>query len=184
MNSVPVTGPMLPITGTTALDMPFCGLRAIFQNNVNNYKRLVDLLHKYHILVDGTFIFGFEGDNKDTFKETEDLIRYLGIDTYTFYFLTPYPGTRYFEYFFNEDRILSTDWSFYDWDHVVIKPKNMTEFELVEGVKELYTRLDKTYFIKNILKNINIYNKKVFSRDLVFFLLSLGWNYRTSKPLP
>jgi radical SAM superfamily enzyme YgiQ (UPF0313 family) len=156
----------------------------IFQNDVNNYKRLVDLLHKYHIMVDGTFIFGFEGDNKGTFKETEDLIRYLGIDTYTFYFLTPYPGTKYFEYFFNEDRILSTDWSFYDWDHVVIKPKNMTEFELIKGVNELYSRLDKTYFIKNIFKNINIYNKKVFSRDLVFFLLSLGWNYRTSKLLP
>ncbi|MGA1871490.1 MAG: B12-binding domain-containing radical SAM protein [bacterium] len=157
---------------------------SIFQNKVDNYKKLVNLLHKYGILVDGTFIFGFDGDTKDTFRKTEELIRFLGIDTYTFYLLTPYPGTTYFEYFFKEKRILTSDLSFYDWDHAVIRPKNMAECELIKGVEELYDRLDKTYYLKNIIKNIRIYNKKVFSRDLLFFLLSLGWNYRVSNKSP
>jgi len=156
----------------------------IFQNKIANYKKLVDMLHRYNILVDGTFIFGFDGDDKDIFKKTEDLIKFLGIDTYTFYLLTPYPGTKYFNYFSQVDRILTNDWSIYDWDHAVIRPKNMTKYELIRGVEELYYRLDKTYFVKNIFRNFNIYNKKIFSWDLIAFLLSLGWNYRISKILP
>lgn len=151
------------------------------QNNVNNYKKLVELLHRYEILVDGTFIFGFDGDSKNVFGDTENLIRYLGLDTYTFYFLTPYPGTKYYRHFLNEGRILHEDWAIFDWDHVVIKPKNMTENELLEGVEELYKRLDKTYFSKNLIRNIRRYKNKVLSKDLLSFLLSLGWNYRTSR---
>lgn len=151
------------------------------QNNVHNYKKLVQLLHKYEILVDGTFIFGFDGDSADVFDKTESLIRHVGLDTYTFYFLTPYPGTKYYARFLNEGRILYDDWTLFDWDHVVIEPGNMTERELSEGVEELYRRLDKTYFSRNVIRNMSRYKNKVLSKGLLSFLLSLGWNYRTSR---
>jgi radical SAM superfamily enzyme YgiQ (UPF0313 family) len=151
------------------------------QNNVHNYKMLVQLLHKYEILVDGTFIFGFDGDSADVFDKTESLIRHVGLDTYTFYFLTPYPGTKYYARFLNEGRILYDDWALFDWDHVVIEPGNMTERELSEGVEELYRRLDKTYFSRNVIRNMSRYKNKVLSKGLLSFLLSLGWNYRTSR---
>lgn len=151
------------------------------QNNVHNYKKLVQLLHKYEILVDGTFIFGFDGDSRNVFEETESLIRHIELDTYTFYFLTPYPGTEYYGRFFNEGRILCDDWALFDWDHVVVEPRNMTESELSKGVEALYTRLDKTYFSRNLIRNISRYRNKVLSKDLLSFLLSLGWSYKTSR---
>ncbi|MHC4085129.1 MAG: B12-binding domain-containing radical SAM protein [Planctomycetota bacterium] len=152
----------------------------ILQNNVNDYKRLVELLHKYGILVDGTFIFGFDGDSNDVFGDTEELIRHLELDTYIFYFLTPYPGTKYYDYFLNEGRILHKDWSLFDWDHVVVKPRNMTERELLEGVENLYRRLDRSYFVQHVMKNPGRY-RKVLSKDLFPFLIPLGWHYRTSR---
>ncbi len=153
----------------------------ILQNNVADYKKLVSLLHNYNILVDGTFIFGFDGDTKDTFKETENLIRYLELDTYTFYYLTPYPGTKYYDYFSRENRILTNNLAVFDWDHVVVDPKNMTAAELAQGVHDLYERLDKTYFLGNSLKNIRKYKQVYKSKELLPFLLSIGWNYRNSN---
>ena len=153
----------------------------ILHNNVDNYRRLVDLLHKYEIFVDGTFIFGFDGDSKDVFRDTEDLIRHLGLDTYIFYFLTPYPGTEYYQYFLNQGRILHKDWSCFDWDHVVVRPRNMTERELFQGVEELYKRLDRTYFSNHLVRNIARFRSKILSKDLSSFLLSLWWHYRTSR---
>jgi radical SAM superfamily enzyme YgiQ (UPF0313 family) len=153
----------------------------ILHNNVDDYKKLVDLLHKYKILVDGTFIFGFDTDDKDIFSDTEELIRYLGLDTYIFYFLTPYPGTEYFNDFSKEGRLLSSDWTDFDWDHVVVEPRNMTEHELRDGVQQLYKRLDKTYLSKHLAKNIRKFRIKLLSKDLFPFLLSLWWHYRRSS---
>ncbi len=40
----------------------------IFQNRVEHYSSLVRLLHQHGILVDGTFIFGFDTDDLGTFQ--------------------------------------------------------------------------------------------------------------------
>jgi radical SAM superfamily enzyme YgiQ (UPF0313 family) len=156
----------------------------ILQNHVEDYAQLVQLLHRHGILVDGTFIFGFDGDNPGVFERTADLITRLGLDTYTFYFLTPYPGTEYYDSFDREGRILHRDWSRYDWDHVVIRPKQMTEVELREGVKQLYRRLDRGYFIKNMLRQLGMYRRMNASWNLMSFLMSTGWNYYRSPFLP
>jgi radical SAM superfamily enzyme YgiQ (UPF0313 family) len=155
----------------------------IFQNRVENYATLVDRLHRHGILVDGTFIFGFDGDDSSTFDATADLIRRLELDSYTFYFLTPYPGTDYFTQFEREGRILHHDWSKFDWDHVVVRPKRMTVEELRDGVKGLYQRLDREYFFQNAWRHWSIHRRNYTSWALQSFLISTGWAYYRSPIL-
>jgi radical SAM superfamily enzyme YgiQ (UPF0313 family) len=152
----------------------------IKQNNVNDYERLVRMLQKNGILVDGTFIFGFDGDTHETFSATEDLIRKLGLDTYTFYFLTPYPGTTYHQHFSETERIVTSDLSLYDWDHVVVNPLGMSVEDLKKGVHDLYKRLDKTYMFTGLLQKAFRFRKLPMSRDLLMFIASLGYHYRVS----
>ncbi|KAF1080638.1 MAG: hypothetical protein GQF41_3048 [Candidatus Rifleibacterium amylolyticum] len=156
----------------------------IYQNQTDRYKALVDLLHKYRILVDGTFIFGFDSDKPGVFRETEELIRRLGLDSYTFYFLTPYPQTPFLEQTRAENRIIGNDWTDFDWDHVVIRPRQMSEKQLEEGVVKLYRRLDRLYHHRSMLKNWKVYPRFAGSVELMSFLVSIGWNYRQSRILP
>ena len=144
---------------------------------------LVDRLHRHGILVDGTFIFGFDGDDSGTFDATADLIRRLELDSYTFYFLTPYPGTDYFTQFEHEGRILHRDWSKFDWDHVVVRPKRMTVEELRDSVKGLYQRLDHEYFFQNACRHWSIHRRNYMSWALQSFLISTGWAYYRSPIL-
>jgi radical SAM superfamily enzyme YgiQ (UPF0313 family) len=155
----------------------------ILQNNVDRYGALVGELHRNGILVDGTFMFGFDGDDPGTFAATGDLIERLGLDTYTFYFLTPYPGTEYFDRFEREGRILHRDWSRYDWDHVVVRPLRMSVEELREGVRRLNVRLDRGYFLKAALRRLPLYLRSRASPGLWRLLLSTSWSYWRSPVL-
>lgn len=155
----------------------------IFQNRVEHYASLVRLLHGQGILVDGTFIFGFDGDDPGTFAATAELIRRLELDSYTFYFLTPYPGTDYFAQFEREGRILHRDWTKFDWDHVVVRPKQMTVEDLRDGVQGLYQRLDRGYFFQNAWRHRSIHRRNSRCWALQSFLLSTGWAYYRSPIL-
>ena len=47
--------------------------------------------------------------------------------------MTPFPGTRMYEQYSREGRILSRNWDLYDMNHVVFQPRKMTVEELQEG---------------------------------------------------
>lgn len=166
----------------TASDLTIRNER-IVQNHVLQYGALVRELHRHRILVDGTFMFGFDSDDRGTFEATGELIAGLGLDTYTFYFLTPYPGTEYFAQFEREGRILHRDWSRYDWDHVVVRPAQMSVEELREGVRRLTARLDRGYFLKNTLRHLPIHVRSWASPGLWKLLVSTGWSYWRSPIL-
>lgn len=50
-------------------------------------------------MINGSFVFGLDGDDRDVFARTVDWAVESGITTATFHILTPYPGTAlYAEY--------------------------------------------------------------------------------------
>ena len=103
-------------------------------NKVEEYKLVVDRLHKYDMSVVGTFVFGFDNDTPDVFEKTLMNIEKLGLDGAIFAVLTPYPGTPLFKKLNEEGRILTRDWSKYNRKDVVFEPKNMTKEELENGL--------------------------------------------------
>ena len=106
-------------------------------NKVKNYSSVIKKIHDYGIGVLGYFMFGLDTDTNNIFDETLDFVKTIELDLANFMILTPYPGTPFYDQFENEDRILTKDWSKYDLDHVVFKPKNMSSDELLSGTKEV-----------------------------------------------
>lgn len=100
----------------------------------DNFINAVKRIHNYGISVSGTFIFGFDTDDKDIFERTVEFVRKTGIDANRFEILTPLPGTRLYERLNNKGRIIyrnyPDDWKFYDFSHAVFEPKNMSSEEL------------------------------------------------------
>ncbi|MDI3496692.1 MAG: hypothetical protein PWQ40_61 [Archaeoglobus sp.] len=103
--------------------------------DVSKVKEYIGKLHDYGVIVDSVMIFGFDDHDKNIFKETLDFVHRIDLDMAWPAILIPYPGTPIFEKFEKEGRILTKDWSKYDGNHVVFKPKLMSPEELEEGVK-------------------------------------------------
>jgi len=102
-------------------------------NSLIQYENAVEEIHRRGIMINGSFVFGLDGDSPETFQATLDWIVRTRIETVTSHILTPYPGTVLYDRMKNEKRILTDDLSLYNTAHVVYKPKNMTADELYQG---------------------------------------------------
>jgi radical SAM superfamily enzyme YgiQ (UPF0313 family) len=103
------------------------------QNQKYDYAGAVRRFHDAGIMINGSFVFGFDEDDPDVFARTVEFAIRNKIETATFHILTPFPGTRLFARLEEEGRILHRDWSDYDTRHVVFQPRLMTPSELEEG---------------------------------------------------
>src|SRR4030042_6020608 len=72
------------------------------------------------------FVLGADTDDVETIRGTADFATGHGIDTVQFLILTPLPGTPLFQDMMKSGRLLLTNWSKYDVQHVVFKPQLMS----------------------------------------------------------
>jgi len=120
-------------------------------NSLRDYKDQVQRLHDHGIAINGCFVFGSDEDNKDVFKRTVDFVQENNIDLPRYTVYTPFPGTPLYQRLESEGRILTNNWSLYDAQHVVMKPKNMSPEELQEGHHWAWKQ---TYSFSNIFKRM------------------------------
>jgi radical SAM superfamily enzyme YgiQ (UPF0313 family) len=103
------------------------------QNLNRDYSQAIERLHSLGVMVNGSFVFGMDGDGPDVFARTVDWAVAQGIETATFHILTPYPGTVLYQRMLAEERLVSANWDLYDTRHVVFQPRGMTAAQLEEG---------------------------------------------------
>ncbi len=108
------------------------------QNLGKDYERAIRRLHSLGIMINGSFVFGLDDDDKEVFSRTVNWAVSQGLTTSTFHILTPYPGTRLFEYMEKQGRILHRNWDQYDTRQVVYKTQGLTEEELKNGYDRAY----------------------------------------------
>jgi len=102
-------------------------------NRPDQFAALVEKIHSYNIMVFGLFMFGFDGDGKDTFQETARFNIEADYDAVAYSVLTPYPGTLTWYEMKKAGHIHSYDWEKYDQANVVYRPAQMTGDELRLG---------------------------------------------------
>ncbi|MEN8118882.1 MAG: radical SAM protein [Bacteroidota bacterium] len=113
------------------------------QNLNKDYQIAVKKLHDLGIMINGSFVFGLDHDDKDVFKRTVDWGIENAITTATYHVLTPYPGTELFKTMESQNRILSRNWDLYDTRHVVYKTIKLTAEELEDGYQWSYNEFYK-----------------------------------------
>jgi radical SAM superfamily enzyme YgiQ (UPF0313 family) len=107
-------------------------------NATTNYLDACRRFHDSGIMINGSFVFGFDCDGPDVFERTVEFAIEGKILTATFHVLTPLPGTRAFERLDSDGRILHRKWEYYDTDHAVFRPRHMTPEQLESGHKRAY----------------------------------------------
>jgi radical SAM superfamily enzyme YgiQ (UPF0313 family) len=112
---------------------------------VENYKKVVESLHKYGIGVYGGFILGSDYESLDYYKELADFLVNSGIDIIQLTILTPLPGTKLLEQLEKEGRLFfqdfPEDWAKYRFSHVVHKPEGLDPDTIYLGNNSIKNRL-------------------------------------------
>ena len=121
------------------------------QNSTREYEQAIEAIHRRGIMINGSFVFGLDGDTPETFDATVDWIVKNRIETVTSHILTPYPGTALYARMRDAGRITSHDLSLHNTAHVVFKPQGMTAEELYKGYLHVY---DSVYSLKNIFRRL------------------------------
>jgi len=109
-------------------------------NRTQEYLDRIRKIHSYGIGLAGNFIFGFDHDDHTTFAEVVRFVDAARLDGFYYSLLTPYPGTPFFDQMKAEGRLLETDWSLYDTDHVVFRPRLMDADTLMHGYRWAWRR--------------------------------------------
>jgi len=96
----------------------------------DEYLARIRKIQSFGISIWGSFIFGFDSDD---WRDCMDAVRFAqraGLCMSCYPILTPYPGTRVYEQYEAEGRLLTRDWDRYNGATVVHRPRRMTVPEL------------------------------------------------------
>lgn len=140
------------------------------QNLQKDYIQAVSRLHSLGIMINGSFVFGLDDDDKDVFKRTVDWGVQHSITTSTYHVLTPYPGTNLYKDMEQQGRILTKNWDLYDTRNVVYQTTKLTANELKDGYNWAYKEF---YSWENIFKAS--LNHESHKHKLKHLMYSGGW---------
>ncbi len=146
------------------------------QNLNRDYSRVIDRLHRLGIMINGSFVFGLDGDTPTVFTDTVKWAVDQGITTATFHVATPYPGTEFYRKMREANRILTDDWDQYDTRHVVFAPIGMTAEDLKEG----YDRAYREFYRWGAIVKASLFHGSP-KHQLKHFFYTSGW--RKFEPL-
>ena len=133
-------------SGCLGLLIGFESVQKETQNEVMKIKNLsidfYEAMRRFHgegFGILGSFVFGFDYENKDVFEQTLEFIMRCRMDVVQLRILTPYPGTRLYKRLLSEGRLFVRDWWLrgYPPDTLLFQPKGMTADELISGFARL-----------------------------------------------
>ena len=102
--------------------------------DTDKYKEIIDNIHSHGMAVNGCFVMGFDHDTEEELLALPERVDKLGLDLCRFAILTPYPGTKFYEEYEKQGRIITKDWSRYTQHYAVFQPSHITP----ERLEELY----------------------------------------------
>jgi radical SAM superfamily enzyme YgiQ (UPF0313 family) len=134
------------------------------------YGEAIKRLDGLGIMINGSFVFGLDGDDPDVFARTVDWAIASGITTATFHICTPYPGTKLHADMTAQDRMSTSNWDLYDTRHVVYQPIGITPERLKAGYDWAYRAF---YEWGAIVKAASAHQS--LKHSLKHFAYSAGW---------
>lgn len=110
------------------------------KQSVDDIINAIRSFHRKKIKVHGMFVLGGDNDNEGTVWDTLKFAIKEKIDTVQMMILTPFPGTKVQQDLSKEERIFSHDWSLYDGQHAVFKPKLISAKQLQVSLIRAHAR--------------------------------------------
>lgn len=155
---------LLDLAAKSGCVSAFVGIESLSKENllsvnksVNRIDRIEQQIAKVRskgIEIEAAFITGLEHDDLGVFENIYEFCEKNKISNVNVWVYTPFPGTPIYSRFLKEGRILSRDWALYDFQHVVIQPKEISPEVLQEEADKL-----RRYFNSKQWKSKHIQSK-------------------------
>jgi radical SAM superfamily enzyme YgiQ (UPF0313 family) len=142
--------------------------------SIEETEEAIKIIQDHGIAFHPSIILGFDTDTRAIFDDTLEFLVRTKLPTMNVHVLTPYPGTRIYQRFKDQGRIISYDWSHYDHYTVVFQPKNMTPQELAEGHHYVQSEF---YSFSSIIRHVPFFLRISpinLRRALLFLLLNIS----------
>ena len=143
-------------------------------NRPDSYLERIKRIRDAGIAIEAGIIFGFDGDDKSVFERTAEFVLKSQIESPNAHLLTPYPGTPLYNRMKIENRILTSEWKYYNTGNVVFKPAKMTQEELLEGYQNWYQNV---FSVKNIVARMKEANFAYYA-----LLTNMAKSFEVKRP--
>ena len=140
-----------------------------FQNQVFESKDLVAHCHSLGIACQAGYILGLPYDTQESIKQDVAELQRMMFDSASFFILSPLPGSKDHQRWWQEGRWMEKDFNTYDSAHVAVEPERMSKDELMKAYLNSWEQFYSTKHMVNVLKiwrNNNYYYKE----RLAFFM--------------
>ncbi|MCX5905805.1 MAG: radical SAM protein, partial [Deltaproteobacteria bacterium] len=137
-------------------------------NLKHKYEEVIRKIHARGIHIQGSFIFGFDGDTPEAIRATVQFAKDNRLTGVNYCHLTPFPGTKFFADLEKEGRIISRDWSKYDRQNIVFQPRNFSPETLQDHIFWAYRQ---TYNLRSM------WQRRPFSFQHFSLYLALNFGY-------
>ncbi|MGE5807473.1 MAG: hypothetical protein ACM34M_16875, partial [Ignavibacteria bacterium] len=132
------------------------------QNKVNEYKEMIDKLHRKGILTFTGLMFALEEDTNEYYETLPEKLDEVGNAVILPSISIPLYGTPWYYEILSESRVTDYDISHYEGDHVVFKHKHLSGQEIYDA----YRRVNKIFYAwKNILRRWLRIIRKLIKED-------------------
>ncbi|MCX5694989.1 MAG: radical SAM protein [Candidatus Omnitrophica bacterium] len=135
-----------------------------------DFKKIIKMTQRSGIQVRATYMIGNYDERYEDVLKTISFAKYVNSDLAVFNVCTPFPGTALYRRLEAEGRILTEDWSKYDFFNVVFKHPYLTAKEIIY----LYKQANKEFYFRPIIfirQLMALYN---FNRMILLFRISIA----------
>jgi radical SAM superfamily enzyme YgiQ (UPF0313 family) len=146
---------------------------------VDQYKRKFKKIQRKGIPVMGTFIFGHDNDTEESLKRRAAFIKKCGVDLVQASVLTPLPGTKVYEDFVEQGRLVvnnfPSDWQRFHFLEPVYKPAKIERERLQRIMWTNWVRIYNKWELRRRFLRTFIRTKSFTS---AYFAYAGNWQYR------
>lgn len=128
-------GDLLDVAAESGCQGLFLGFHRLQREE---HREIIKRAYGSGIPVVGDFIFGFDDEGEEAFKEVVDFVQEEGLTAARFSILTPFPGTAYYRELFRDGRIALHHPSSYNGRRFVFAPRSIEGEELIGALQGAY----------------------------------------------
>ncbi len=154
-----------------------------FQNQVGEYKGLVEHCHEQGIACQFGYILGLPFDTPESIKRDVAELQSIGSESVSFYILTPLPGSKDHQRWLTEEREMDSDFNKYDVTQVTMKPDRMSRAELWQAYCDAWKQFYTTEHMVNLLKPWRHDQRKYWDRITFWMWYLSAWNIEHMHPM-
>lgn len=122
------------------------------QNDIDNFKELIDAFHRVGIVCHLAYIIGFPLDTKESVKKDIETLISLGAEQTSFFMMTPLPGSMDYKKAMEKGMILDADLNNYDTFHETHRHPRMKPGEWREAYESAWKDFYSIENMKRILR--------------------------------